>query len=326
MTKFFLIGGAGFIGSYITRELLEQGDEVIIYDAFVNFLSAFETNYPIYLLERFRDIKDKVTIIRGDIRHRGHLIRTLREHQPEIIIHLAALPIATESNKNSEEAKTINLDGTINILEVIRDCPFIKRFVYTSSSMVYGDFKYSPADENHPTEPIEVYGATKLAGEILTKAYGHRYKIEWTIIRPSAVYGPTDSNRRVTQIFVENGLAGKKLVMHGSGDSKLDFSYVKDVAHGFVLAAKSQKAAYQIFNITAGQGRSLREYVQILRKKVPEIEVEEKPADERRPERGTLSIEKARKLLGYNPQWTLEKGIPEYVDFVNKVLFNKKQQ
>lgn len=325
MTKFFLIGGAGFIGAQITKELLKAGDDVIIYDAFLNFLSSFDTHYPIYLLERFKEIKDKVTIVRGDVRHRGHLIRTLREHQPEVIIHLAAVPIATESNKNAEEAKTINLDGTINVLEVIRDCPFVKRFVYASSSMVYGDFNYFPADEEHPTEPIEVYGGTKLASEILTKAYGKRYGIDWTIIRPSAVYGPTDSNRRVSQIFVERALEGKKLVLHGGGESKLDFTYIKDIAHGFVLAAKSPKAVNQIFNITTGHGRSLKEYVDIVRKYIPNVEVAIEPQDEKRPERGSLSIAKARRLLGYEPKYTIEKGIPEYIDFVKKTMYKNAQ-
>ena len=326
MAKIFLIGGAGFIGAQMTKELLAAGDEVVIYDAFLNFLSSFNTNYPKYLLERFKDTKDKVTFIRGDMRHRGHLVRTLREYQPEIIVLLAAVPIATESNKNAEEAKTINLDGPINVLEVIRDCPFVKRFVYASSSMVYGDFNYFPCDEEHPTSPIDVYGGTKLAAEILIKAYGKRYGIEWSIVRPSAVYGPTDSNRRVSQIFVENALKGKKLVLHGGGESKLDFTYIEDIAHGFILAAKSPKAAYQIFNITAGEGRSLKEYVDILSKYVPDIQVTVEPADEKRPERGSLSIAKARRLLGYEPKYNLEKGLPLYVEFVKKMMRKENRE
>jgi len=321
MSKIFITGGAGFIGYFIARELLSIGDKVVIYDAFLNYANPFASHYNEYLKFRLDNLKGRAVIIRGDVRNKNELFRAIVEHKPDIIVHLAALPIATASNRFSEDAMSINLNGTVNVLESIRLVPSVKRFVYASSSMVYGNFEYIPADEEHPKKPLDVYGATKKAGELLTRAYTRQYGIQHTIIRPSAVYGPTDANLRVSQIFVDNALQGKALILHNGGSSKLDFSFVEDVAHGFVLAMKSKKAVNQTFNITRGEGRSLREFVDILKQHIPNIKVKykERPKSEKRPERGALDISKARKLLGYNPQFSLEKGIEKYIDFVRRI-------
>jgi len=316
MSNILITGGAGFIGYYLTKELLKRGDKVIVYDAFLNYVSPLKSHYQGYLKLRLKEINDKVELVRGDIRNKGLFLRTLRKYKPEKVVHTAALPIATASNEFSEDAMEINLNGTVNVLEAIRECSFVKRFIYTSSSMVYGNFEYTPADEKHPTNPIDVYGGTKLAGEILTKAYSKRFDMEYVIIRPSTVYGPTDANRRVSQIFVDNALQSKPLVLENGGTSKLDFSYVEDVAHGFLLALDSPKAANEIFNITKGEGRSIKEFAQILSKIIPNVKMIEKPATFERPERGALDISKARKLLGYDPKYPLEKGLKKYVDFI----------
>lgn len=321
--KILITGGAGFIGYHLSKKLIEVGNEVIIYDKFLNFIDPKKSLYDKYLKIRLNYLKDKATIIRGDIRHKVHLFRVLKEHEPEAVVHLAALPIATISNKFSEDAISINLNGTMNVLELIRLCDSVKKFVYASSSMVYGNFEKPIANENHPTNPLDVYGATKLSGEILTKVYGKQYGISYTIIRPSAVYGPTDSNRRVSQIFVENGLLKKPLILHNGGLSKLDFSFVEDVADGFRLAIKSKKAENEIFNITRGEARSLKEFVDILKKHIPNIQIRCEQADFKRPERGTLDITKARKLLNYNPKYSLEKGLKIYVGFVRKHITNQ---
>ena len=318
MAKIFLSGGAGFIGAVIAKKLIKNGSEVIIHDAFLNYVSPLKSNYEHLLKLRLDDIKDKVEIIRGDIRHKGRFLKILREKKPDKVVLLAALPIATLSNIYSEDAMGINLNGTVNVLESLRECDFVDQFIYASSSMVYGNFVRLVADEEHPTNPLDVYGGTKLSGEILTKVFSKQYGIPHTIIRPSAVYGPTDVNRRVSQIFVENAIKGKPLVLHNNGESKLDFTYVRDIAEGFVLALKKKEALNQTFNITAGHSRSLKELAEIVSKLMPgtKIEYKEVPEDEKRPERGTLSIEKAKKLLGYKPKYSLEEGMKKYVKFV----------
>jgi UDP-glucose 4-epimerase len=323
--KIFIAGGAGFIGYFITKELLREGHSVLIYDNFSNFVAS-ESNYCLYLQRRLQDIKDSATIVRGDVRDKRKLIQTMREFQPEIVINLVAIPLATASNVFFEDAIQINLNGHINLLEAIRYSNSVKRFVYASTSFVYGNFEYEPADENHPTRPIDIYGGTKLSCEILSRTYSERYGIEHVIIRPSAVYGPTDANRRVSQIFVENALAGKPLTLNNNGEGKVDFTYVTDTAHGFVLAALSDNAKNQTFNITAGQGRSPKEFVEIIKGLIPrEIQAIINPGDDaKRPNRGALGISKAKELLGYEPKYQLEQGLKEYVEYIlNSGLFGK---
>lgn len=322
-TKFLITGGAGFIGSYMAKALAKRGIPTVLLDAFVQYFSPLESEselYQRYLQERFRDLRGKVTLVRGDTRNKDHLRRIIVEHEPTHIVHLAALAVANLSKSHSEEALSSTLNGTINLLEIVRDVDFVQRFVYTSSSMVYGDFKYVPADEEHPKSPKGVYGGVKLCGEIMTKVYSQLFGVDYTIIRPSAVYGPTDVNRRVSQILVENALLGKPLVLQGGSKTVLDFTHVEDEAEGIILAALSPSGRNEAFNITRGEGRSLREYAEILAELVPNVQIVVRPRDQAIPQRGALDTTKARRLLGYNPRYSLADGLREYVEFVRRFL------
>lgn len=324
-TKVMITGGAGLIGSRIVQELTQAGIKSVLLDAHVRYFSYLDENadlYQLYLQKRYASIRNNpnVTLERGDTRNKEHLRRVILTHKPTHIIHLAALPIATMSNLFTEEAIDGTLGGTINLLEIIRDVDFVKRFVYASSSMIYGDFQYAPADEEHPRNPKGIYGGSKYCGEIMTQVYGERFNIEFAIVRPSAVYGPTDVNRRVSQIFVENALQGKPLVMKGGDSTLLDFTYTSDIAHGFVLAALKEAGRNEVFNITRGEGRSLREMADIISELIPNVEVIEDKRDTSMPMRGALGIDKARRLLGYEPQYSLEQGLVEYVEFVRNCM------
>ena len=143
------------------------------------------------------------------------------------------------------------------------------------------------------------------------------YGIPYTIVRPSAVYGPTDMNRRVSQIFIEKAFNKQKIQVHGK-DEKLDFTYIKDIAHGAVLATIKDEAKGESFNITHGEAHSLFEYVECLKVHFPDLDYEIVPRDSFRPKRGTLSIDKASELLGYSPQYSLREGVDDYVKFINK--------
>jgi UDP-glucose 4-epimerase len=315
--KVLLSGGCGFIGSFIAKELIDSGDEVVCFDSLVNYIDPFRTNYTIQLLDRINMIKDKAKIIRGDIRNKGHVLKVISEEKPDIVVNLAALSSDVMADSMSEEATQVNLIGLMNILDACVQNN-VKRVIHTSSSTVYGDFQYTPCDENHPKNPKSIYAGTKYSGEIMTKIYSNRFGLNYTIIRPSAVYGPTEQNKRVSQMFIENAIAGKELLLDGGGENTLDFTYVKDVAHGFVLAMKSDNAINEDFNITAGNGRKLKEYVAILKNHFPDIKTRERPLDKLRPNRGTLSIEKAKRMLGYEPKYQLEQGIPEYIKWMRR--------
>ncbi len=325
MKKILIAGGAGFIGYFTTKELLQDGHQVIIYDNFSNYIPPQEGHYPFYLQKRLKDIQNEVELVRGDVRDKTLLAKTIKQTKPEVVINLVAIPIAKASNLFFEDALQINLNGHIALLGAMRTVDSVQRFIYTSSSFVYGHFQYEPANENHPTQPIDIYGGTKLSCEILTKSYSERFGVEYTIIRPSAVYGPTDANRRVSQIFVEKALTGQPLTLHNGGKDKVDFTYVADAAQGLALAALSPQAKNETFNITAGRGRSAEEFAQILNKLIPGgIKTVIQPTDEKRPLRGSLDITKAKKLLGYQPKYQLEKGLKEYVEYILSTGLFKK--
>jgi nucleoside-diphosphate-sugar epimerase len=185
--------------------------------------------------------------------------------------------------------------------------------VFFSSSMVYGNFQTPEVAEDHPLEPIGIYGALKLGGEKLVIAYNQVFDMPYTIVRPSALYGPRCVSRRVGQAFIESAIVGDKLRVDGEGDEKLDFSYIDDVVNGVIASITHDGGRNQIFNMTAGKGRSLRDLVTLVQDHFPEIEVEYVERDALRPFRGTLSMEKVRDLLGFVPEVELEEGLTRYV-------------
>ncbi len=313
-----ITGGAGFVGSYISRQLLNEGHQPIVYDAFISFLDPFKSNYKLYQKKRLEMLDGNVHIIKGDIRDYDMFLKTIKEYRPEVILHLAAIPLANVSNKLSGEALDINMNGLMTVIRAIGAVNFVKRIVYVSSSFVYGHFQYVPVDENHPTNPIDVYGGTKLAGESLIKGFATRFGIDYVIIRPSAIYGPIDSNLRVTQIFLENAVAGKELQLRGA-DQKLDFTYIKDAVQGFVLALTKNEVKNEVFNITFGEGRSLKEFAEILINYFPNLKIIEYEFDKFHPKRGSLDISKSKNLLGFHPEYPLENGIKEYVEWIKSL-------
>lgn len=325
MSKVFITGGAGFIGSYVCRKLLNLGHEVIVYDAFIQYISPLKSILKDFTELRFEGITDQIDFRRGDTRDKAHLRRVILEIKPDNILHLAALPIADLSNRHSEEALTSILEGAVNVLEVLRDVDFVDRFVYISSSMIYGDFEEIPAPEDHPKRPKDMYGGTKYAGEVMTETFSRRYHIPYSIVRPSAVYGPYDVNRRVSQIFVENALLGKPITLFGGGHQALDFTFVEDTADGIIKVMFTESGQGEAFNITYGRGYTLRELADILLIHFKDLEiniVEEE--DVFRPKRGALSIEKAKTLVGYDPRFSLEEGIQRYLDVYRNLEVFKK--
>jgi UDP-glucose 4-epimerase len=303
-----------------------MGHEVVAYDAFVHYISPLKSILKDYTELRFQGIADQIDFRRGDTRDKAHLRRVILETRPDRILHLAALPIADLSNRHSEEALTSILEGAVNVLEVLRDVDFVDRFVYISSSMIYGDFEVIPAPEDHPKRPKDIYGGTKYAGEVMTETYSRRYEIPISIIRPSAVYGPYDVNRRVSQIFVENALLGKPITLFGGGLQALDFTYVEDVTEGIIKVMFHENAEGEAFNITYGRGYTLRELADILLVQCPDLEVKiVEEEDVFRPKRGALSIEKAKKIVGYDPQVSLEEGIKRYLEIYRNLDVFKNQ-
>lgn len=322
--KILITGGLGFIGSHLAKIIIEKkiASKCILLDSFGGFINPIKDSFMDYRKHRFVDNKN-IIIERGNAGDFRLIYKILDKYKPKIIFHASAVPLAKLDNISASECRRGSVDTTTNILECINFFQSKKRFklnrfLYFSSSMVYGDFKKSKVSEKEQLNPKEIYGTMKLAGEIVTKGLCNFYKIPYTIIRPSAVYGPTDMNQRVTQIFLEKALKGEQLKIQGK-DEKLDFTFVEDLAEGCVLAARSKKAENNIFNITFGKAQTLYKYVKILSKYFKDLKFSVEERDHLRPKRGTLSIKKAQLLLKYKPKYNLEKGMKKYIEFTRSL-------
>tara|TARA_B110000967_G_C18805939_1_gene521050 strand:+ start:113 stop:1096 length:984 start_codon:yes stop_codon:yes gene_type:complete len=322
MKTALVTGGLGFIGSNIVKKLISKKiiNKCIILDSYNGYVNPVKDNFTDFRKLRFENFK-KIIIERGDAKDFRLTYKIIEKYKPELIFHTAAVPLAKIENLNAKEAKEGSADTTTNILETVNFYKNthkkynLKRFVYFSSSMVYGDFKGDKAYENDVLSPKEIYGTMKLSGEIITKGLCSFFKIPYTIVRPSAVYGPTDMNNRVTQIFINKAFKNEVINIEGKND-KLDFTFVDDLVEGCIKAAISKKGINQIFNITCGKGETLYNFVMILKKHFKTLKYKLSNRDAFRPIRGTLSITKAKKLINYSPKYNLERGIDKYVKFL----------
>ena len=320
--KVLVTGGAGFVGSYIVRRLLRDGHHVIVYDSFVQYMIPdADREQPNFAL-RLRGVQDKIRLIRGSTLDKDDLRRVIAHEHPDVIIHMAAMPLAALAIEKSEEAFHSILTSTRNILEILRDLEKSScRLAFASSSMVYGDFLSERVAEDHPTNPRDVYGAFKLCGEIMIRAYAKNYNLDTVMFRPSAVYGPYDANDRVIQRFIRAAREGQPLLVHGDGSMRMDFTYVEDCADAIVACAMHPGARGEVFNVTRGEARSLADLVGILRAHFPSLKIEHRPKPDHVPLRGTLDISKAERMLGYTPKVSLEEGIARYVKHMGNNIY-----
>ena len=324
-----LVGGAGFIGHNLALELNRRGAHVEIVDGLAvnNFLHYIALppgteNRDLYvkILQQRIDLlrENEIPLHVQDARDYHALSAVLNEIEPQIVVHLAAIAHATRSNKDPMSTFGHSTRTLENSLDWSRGRA--EQFVFMSSSMVYGNFHTDPVAEDHPTDPIGIYGALKLGGEKIVKAYQQVFDLPYTIIRPSALYGPRCVSRRVGQAFIESALAGAKLRVDGDGEEKLDFSWVGDVVDGLIRSMGNPNALNETFNITAGKSRSINDLIAVVREHFPEVEVEYVERDALRPYRGTLSVDHAREKIGYDPSTRLEDGVREYVDWYRDLV------
>lgn len=319
MARVLITGGAGFIGAHAARRFAELGHEVVVVDAFHQYIHPVQPTFVENMDYRYGVLLKDARIERASTGNKDALRRLIRNVAPDRIVHLAALPLANVALRQTEEAFEGIVEGTMNMLEILRDEKPVERFVYVSSSMIYGDFTADPQPEDAPKDPKEIYGGLKYCGEIMVKVYARRFGIPFSIVRPSAVYGPTDNNRRVIQAFVENAFRGKPLKVDNGASTMLDFTYVEDAAAGLVAIALAPGAEGEAFNMTAGRAFSLAQVVETIRKHIPDIEVVENEDKESfRPKRGTLDVSKAARLTGWAPQVGLEDGVARYIEHVRR--------
>ncbi len=320
--RIVLIGGAGFIGHHLALDLKRQGAEVTVVDGLQvnNLLALYCASYTgqerdLYeqiLHERLRLLREAgVPLYVEDARDYHRLSHVLAQLNPQVIVLLAAVAHASRSNKDPFTTFDHSLRTLENALDNAKNS--VEHFIYFSSSMVYGSFEGAVVTEDDPCNPLGIYGALKYGGEKLVIAYNQVFGLPYTIVRPSALYGARCISRRVGQVFIENALRGQDVVIRGNGEECLDFTYIDDLVHGIGQCIAHPAARNQVLNITYGQGRSINSMAAILQQHFPAVSIRHMPRDDLMPERGTLSIQKARATIGYQPRFPLEDGFARYI-------------
>jgi UDP-glucose 4-epimerase len=315
--KILVTGGMGLIGHNVVQRLNRL-------DHFVSIIDN-ETNYGIipqaeidYLMEE-RGMKIGCQhLYKASIESADTIDYVIRVQQPEVIVHMASFPRQKVVNANPAHGADVMMRGLINVLESAKRYG-VRRFVYMSSSMVYGDFA-DQVTEDAPCSPIGQYGIMKLAGEWLVKDYARRTGMEYVILRPSAVYGPLDVEDRVVAKFMLRAMRGQVLNVNGAGET-LDFTYVDDAADGVVAAALAAGAANNTFNITKSHSVSLLQAAEMIVKIVGSGTIECRDKDADFPSRGALNIDKARQILGFDPKVDVEEGFQNYYHWLSNSLY-----
>ena len=322
-----LIGGAGFVGHHLGLELKRQGADVLVIDSLaVNNLYSLQRDAAgnpradryLRIIQQRLDLLEEhcIPLTAADARDYARLSRRLTSFDPDTIIHLAAVAHADRSNKDPYSTFDHSLRTLENALDNARSPKLsVRHFVYLSSSMVYGSFGGTSVTEESRCEPVGIYGALKFAGEKIVIAYNQVFDLPYTIIRPSALYGERCISRRVSQVFVEDALEGLNICVNGDGSDRLDFTYVGDLVAGIVNVLDNEDAKNQLFNLTYGQARSISELAGIVSERVPGVTVAYEARDRLVPSRGTLCIDKARKLIGYRPRYPLETGLARDIEW-----------
>lgn len=314
MMTILVTGGSGFIGHNVVAELEQAGEPCVVIDNQTNY--GMVPDRQMQLLHYMRQKK-----INPAGFHDTHLCQTgvtdwiLSSHRINTVIHLAACPRQAVVGANPISGSNIMIGDLVGTLEVaVRNN--VKKFVFISSSMVYGDFK-SGTKEDAVCNPTNLYGILKHTGEQIVKDYARRHSFDYIIIRPSAVYGELDVCDRAVARFLTQAIQNSVLNVNGA-DEVLDFTHVSDIAHGIVLAALSKTAKNTTYNITrnANHDITLLDAANLAVKIAGggTIRIRDRQADF--PSRGNLNTYHAQLDLGYSPKVNIEQGFQQYYDWL----------
>ena len=315
--KFLVTGGLGFIGHNIVSTLESLGHEVVIIDWKCTYGIIPDDELDYLVNERLSKISTK-RISYNSICNAKVVQMLLDEFNPDVVIHTASFPRQKVVNSDPQLGSRVMIEGLLTLLEY--SVAFgVKKFVHLSSSMVYGDFVDNIAEDSM-CNPIGSYGIMKLCGEWLIKDYCKNSDLKYTIIRPSAVYGPLDVEDRVVAKFLTNAMRGNVLKVNGANE-KLDFTYVDDLVHGIVDASTSTISNNKTYNMSGGLAISIRECAELVQRIVGKGSIEVVERNLQYPSRGQLNISSAANDLGYHPSTSLEQGLRMYYEWLQNSPF-----
>jgi len=312
--KILVTGCAGFIGSHVSEALLMRGDSVVGVDELNDYYDVSFKEDNLSILKAYPDFK----FYREDIRNYDGLKNIFEEEKPEKVIHLAARAGVRPSIQQPLLYEEVNVKGTMNLLDLAKDCK-VKNFVFASSSSVYGNQKKTPFSESDSVDnPISPYAATKKTGELICYTYHHLYNMNITCLRFFTVYGPRGRPDMAPYKFTKNIIEGKPILKYGDGTTKRDYTYIADIVKG-VIAASDSELGYEIINLGNNKPVELNEFIRIIEditgKKAIIEQLPMQPGD---VDITFADIGKAQKLLGYKPSTTIKQGLKEFFEWYMK--------
>jgi nucleoside-diphosphate-sugar epimerase len=301
MANYLVTGGAGFIGSHLSEELIKRGHRVRVAD---NFVTGYRHN-----------LRQGVELMEADLADPEAARRAVEGI--DYVLHEAAIPSVPRSVANPVESHRANVDGTLNILVAAKDAK-VKRLVFAGSSSVYGDTPTLPKSEDMPHNPLSPYALHKQLGEQYAQMFTRLYGLETVTTRYFNVFGPrqdpTSPYSGVISLFIKALLEGTRPVIHGDGGQTRDFTYVGNVVDGVLRAAETPGVSGEVFNVATSSRVSLNELLAVLKKIVGSdaqpIYHEARTGDVRHSQ---ADITKAQRMLGYQPTVGLEEGLRETV-------------
>jgi nucleoside-diphosphate-sugar epimerase len=317
MSNLLVTGGHGLIGHNVVQRLQAREETVSVIDNHTTYGIIPQAEMDYLIGERLKKISDH-TYYNQCITDSYEIDHIVEKEQPNVIIHCASFPRQKVVNANPAHGADVMMRGLINLLESAKKHG-VERFVYISSSMVYGDFEDQVLEDDE-CQPQGQYGIMKLAGEWLVKDYARRTGMEYVIIRPSAVYGPLDVEDRVVAKFMLSAMRDNTLRVNGASET-LDFTYVDDAADGIVAAATRIMAKNNTYNITKSHSVTLLEAAEMIVEIVGKGKIEVKDKDADFPSRGALNIDRARTILGYDPKVDVEEGFQKYYEWLSNSVY-----
>src|SRR6266496_1911934 len=311
--RIMVTGGAGFIGSHLVEKLLGVGHEVVILDDFNDFYD------PQIKQANIAGFAKEVAVCHVDLRENESVRTVFRREKVDVIIHLAARAGVRPSIQSPRLYYDTNVLGTLHLLEAARSTG-VERFIFASSSSVYGASKTVPfSEEQHLTQTLSPYGATKIGGEFLCSTYSHLYEMRVVALRYFTVYGPRQRPDLAIHQFTRRIYAGQPTDQFGDGSTRRDYTYIDDIIQGTIAALQYDGPMFDIFNLGESETIQLKDLIvaieNALGKKAKINRLPEQPGD---MPLTCADISKARKLLGYNPTTKFTEGLPKFVEWFLK--------
>jgi UDP-glucuronate 4-epimerase len=316
--NFLVTGGAGFIGSRLCEVLIEKGHKVICYDNFDDFYSEERKQNNIKELipnERF-------TLIHGDIRNNDTLSKVFSKFNIEIVIHLAAKAGVRPSLNNPLEYFDVNVLGTVNLLEVMRMYN-VDKMIFASSSSVYGNNKKTPYSETDNVDfPISPYAASKKSGELITYNYHHLYNFKIINLRFFTVFGPRQRPDLAIYKFFKSIYSNSPIDLYGEGNTSRDYTYVDDIVNGVSAAIdylNSNEKVFETINLGNSHPVILSDLIEMIEKIAgKKFSINKLPMQQGDVNHTYADIDKARKILNYDPYTSLSQGLINFKNWYEK--------